>query len=77
MQEDHVSMAWGAVRKLRRVLDNVRRVLAVEYVAAGRAIDLRSPLEPAVATGAALGVLRAEVAGPGADRVVAPELATA
>ncbi|HIG24506.1 MAG TPA: histidine ammonia-lyase, partial [Acidimicrobiia bacterium] len=28
MQEDHVSMAWGAVRKLRKVVDNLRRILA-------------------------------------------------
>ena len=52
MQEDHVSMGWGAVRKLRRVVDNVRRILAIEYVVAARAIDLRQPLGPAAATGA-------------------------
>ena len=46
MQEDHVSMAWLAVRKLRKVIDNVRRILAVEYICAARAIDLRAPLEP-------------------------------
>ena len=36
MQEDHVSMAWSAARKLRRAVDNVRRVLAVELVCAAR-----------------------------------------
>ncbi len=46
MQEDHVSMAWLAVRKLRKVVDNVRRILAVEYICAARAIELRAPLEP-------------------------------
>ena len=30
MQEDHVSMGWGAARKLRVALDNLRRILAVE-----------------------------------------------
>ncbi|MCP3937374.1 MAG: histidine ammonia-lyase [Actinomycetia bacterium] len=74
MQEDHVSMAWGAVRKLRRVIDNVRRILAVEYVIAARAIDLRAPIEPAVATGALVSLLRKEVPGPGPDRFVAPDL---
>ena len=75
MQEDHVSMAWGAARKLRKVIDNVRRILAVEATVAARAIDLRAPLEPAAGTGAALAALREVVGGPGPDRVVAPELA--
>ena len=42
MQEDHVSMGWGAARKLRTVVAN-RRILAVELTAA-RALDLRAPL---------------------------------
>jgi histidine ammonia-lyase len=74
MQEDHVSMAWGGTRKLRRVIDNVRRILAVEYIAAARAIELRQPLRSAVATGAALALLREHVEGPGPDRFLAPEL---
>jgi histidine ammonia-lyase len=74
MQEDHVSMAWGGARKLRTVIDNVRRILAVEYVAAARAIDLRRPLRPAVATGALVELLRERVEGPGPDRFLAPEL---
>jgi len=77
MQEDHVSMAWLAARKLRRVVDNVRRILAVEYVCAARAIELRSPLEPSVATGAAVALLRTVVDGVGPDRYLAPELAAA
>ncbi len=77
LQEDHVSMAWGAARKLRQVVDNLRRILAVEWVAAARAIDLRAPLLPAAATGAAVRVLRESVPGPGPDRHLAPELARA
>lgn len=77
MQEDHVSMAWLAARKLRRVVDNVRRILAVEYVCAARAIELRAPLEPSVATGAAVALLRTVVDGVGPDRYLAPELAAA
>ncbi len=77
MQEDHVSMAWGAVRKLRKVVDNVRRILAVEYVISARAIDLRAPLTPAPPTAALVALLRSEVPGPGADRYLAPELAAA
>ncbi|TAN34872.1 histidine ammonia-lyase [bacterium] len=77
MQEDHVSMGWGAALKLRTVLDNLIHILAVELVAAARAQDLRRPLEPAPATAAVRDRLRREVKGPGPDRVVAPELAAA
>lgn len=77
MQEDHVSMGWGAARKLRRVVDNLGRVLAVEIACAARGLDLRAPLEPAAGTGAAVAALRAQVAGPGPDRWLAPELAAA
>ena len=45
MQEDHVSMGWHAARKLRQAVDNLRRILAIELVAAARAIELRAPLD--------------------------------
>ena len=77
MQEDHVSMGWGAARKLRRVVANLRRVLAIEWVAAARAIELREPLAPADATAAAATLLRSQVAGPGPDRWLSPELQAA
>jgi histidine ammonia-lyase len=70
MQEDHVSMGWSAARKLRRALDGLTRVLAVEI----RALDLRAPLAPAPATAAVVGVLREHVPGPGPDRHLAPEI---
>lgn len=77
MQEDHVSMGWGAARKLRQSLANLARILAVELSVAGRAIELRAPLAPGPGTGAALGALRTRVPGPGADRFLSPELAAA
>jgi histidine ammonia-lyase len=77
MQEDHVSMGWGAARKLRRATANLARILAIELVCAARALDLRSPLGPAAGTGAAVRAVRERVEGPGPDRVVAPELAAA
>jgi histidine ammonia-lyase len=77
MQEDHVSMGWAAARKLRTVLDNLSRILAVELVVAARALDLRRPLRPAPATAAVVELLRRHVPGPGPDRIVAPELAAA
>jgi histidine ammonia-lyase len=77
MQEDHVSMGWGAALKLRTVLDNLTSILAVELVAAARALDLRAPLEPAPATAAVRDLVRKQIPGVGPDRVVAPELAAA
>ena len=77
MQEDHVSMGWGAALKLRLVLDNLHRLLAVELIASARALDLRGPLAPAPATAAVRDLLRRHVKGPGSDRILAPELAAA
>ncbi len=77
MQEDHVSMAWGAARKLRAVVANLARILAVELACAARGLDLRAPLEPAAGTAAALAALRERVPGVGADRFLRPELADA
>ena len=77
MQEDHVSMGWGAARKLRRAVDGLARVLAVEVLTAARAIDLRAPLTPAPGTGAVVALLRGSgVQGPGPDRHLSPEIET-
>ena len=93
MQEDHVSMGWSAGRKLRRAVDGLTRVLAIELLTAARALDLRSPLSPAAATAAVVAGLRhgtgsgsaanmgartgAGVPGPGTDRFLAPEIEAA
>ena len=78
MQEDHVSMGWAAARKLRTVVDNLARILAVELVCAARGIELRAPLAPAAGTAAAVAATRAAgVDGAGPDRWLAPELAAA
>jgi histidine ammonia-lyase len=77
MQEDHVSMGWGAARKLRTVVANLARILAVELTCAARGLDLRAPLQPGPGTAAALAVTRKQIEGPGPDRFVAPDLAAA
>ena len=41
MQEDHVSMGWSAARKLRRSVDGLTRVVAIEVLTAARALDMR------------------------------------
>jgi histidine ammonia-lyase len=77
MQEDHVSMGWSAARKLRRSIDAMGRVLAVEILTAARALDLRAPLQPGPATGAVVAALRESVGGPSHDRFLAPEIEAA
>src|SRR3954469_9831300 len=74
MQEDHVSMGWSAARKLRKAVDGLTRVLAIEALAAARALDLRAPLAPAPATAATVTALRRTVPGVGADRYLSPEI---
>jgi histidine ammonia-lyase len=77
MQEDHVSMGWGAARKLRRSVDGLTRVLGIELLTAARAIELRSPLVPAVGSAAAIALVREHVPGAGPDRYLAPEIEAA
>jgi histidine ammonia-lyase len=77
MQEDHVSMGWSSARKLRRSIDGLGRVLAIELLTAARGLDLRRPLEPAPATAAVRAGLRESVPGPGPDRYLAPEIEAA
>jgi histidine ammonia-lyase len=77
MQEDHVSMGWSAARKLRRALDGLGQVLAIELLTAARGIDLRAPLVPGRAAGAVIAGLRERTPGPGPDRFLAPEIEAA
>jgi histidine ammonia-lyase len=77
MQEDHVSMGWSAARKLRRGLDGLTTVLAIELLTAARALELRAPLNPAPATASVVARLRERVPGPGPDRHLAPDIAAA
>ena len=74
MQEDHVSMGWHAARKLRNVVDNLRRIIAIELMSAARGIELRAPLTPAPRTAAVIAELRKTVPGHGPDRFLAPEI---
>jgi histidine ammonia-lyase len=85
MQEDHVSMGWHAARKLRRAVDGLGRVIAIEILTAARSLDLRAlpgrdgtaGHAPAPATAAVLAGLRRVAAGPGPDRYLAPEIEAA
>jgi histidine ammonia-lyase len=79
MQEDHVSMGWSAARKLRRAVDGLARVLAIELVTAARGVEMRAPLAPGPAGRAVVAALRGAggVGGPGPDRFLAPDIEAA
>lgn len=49
-KEDHVSMGWGAGRKLEQIIENVTRILAVEILCAAEGVDQRAPMTPADGT---------------------------
>ena len=77
MQEDHVSMGWAAGRKLRKSVDGLQRVLAIETLTAARAIDQRTGgdiAQSAAGIAAAISALRKVTPGPGPDRFLAPEI---
>ncbi len=74
MQEDHVSMGWNAARKLRLAIENLRRILAIEILAATRAIDFRAPLTASPALMKVHAEVRKVVGKPGPDKVLADEM---
>jgi len=73
-QEDHVSMGWGAGKKLWDVLDNTAHVLAVEVICAAEGIDHRAPLRPGRGTSAAAAAVRDLVPRLNADRPPGPAI---
>src|SRR5580704_3279297 len=76
-QEDHVSMGWTSVRKLREVVANVRACLAVEICCGAQGIDLRASVaEPSVPLRAVHDLVRSSVPRMDIDREVAAQLAS-
>ena len=74
MQEDHVSMGWSAGLKLRRSIDGLSRVLAIELLTSARGIEMRGETPSPVST-AVIDSIRERVPGAGPDRYLAPDIA--
>jgi histidine ammonia-lyase len=74
-QEDFVSMGPWAGVKLRRMIENARRVVAVEWIVAGQALELRRPRVGGRGSEAALRALRTRVAPWARDRSPADDIA--
>ena len=73
-QEDHVSMAMFAARRLHPLVDNVAGIVAIELIAAAQGLDLRAPLHTSEPLQAALGWVRQRVPFYDRDRLWAPDL---
>jgi histidine ammonia-lyase len=71
-QEDHVSMGTTAARKARQVVDNVTRVIGIELLLAGQAIDFRGAEHLGAGTGRAYRLLRSEVGFMEKDEILYP-----
>jgi histidine ammonia-lyase len=76
-QEDHVSMACHAARRLIDMNLNLTRILGIEWLVAAQGIDLRAPLLTSPPLQRAIRALRTEVAPLEEDRYLAPDLEAA
>jgi histidine ammonia-lyase len=75
-QEDFVSMGPWAGAKLRRILSNTQKVVAVEWIVAAQALELRRPAQGGAGSEAALRTVREFVAPWSQDRSPAGEIET-
>jgi len=73
-QEDHVSMATFAARRLTPMTANTARIVAIELLAAAQGVELRRPLETSAPLAAAMALIRADVPSWDTDRAFAPDL---
>jgi histidine ammonia-lyase len=73
-QEDYVSMGMGAARRLEPLLANLRRILAIELLAACQGIDFLAPLRPGPETRKAYDIVRSVSKRVDADRSLAPDI---
>ncbi len=76
-QEDHVSMATFAARRLHDMCDNTATIIAIELLAAAQGIGFHAPLQTSVPLRSAIAALRAVVPPYTEDRFFAPDIAAA
>jgi histidine ammonia-lyase len=76
-QEDHVSMATFAARRLSEMNDNTAGVLAIELLAACQGLDFRAPLKSSVRLEKAKAMVRKVVPFYDQDRYFAPDIKNA
>jgi histidine ammonia-lyase len=73
-QEDHVSMATFAARRLGAIADNITGIIAIELLAAAQGLDLRRPLLSSEPVEASHSLIRQHVPRLAVDRPFAPDI---
>jgi histidine ammonia-lyase len=73
-QEDHVSMATFAARRLQPMITNVAHILGIEWLAAAQGIEFLRPMRSSAPLEAAFALLRSVCASIERDRYLAPEI---
>jgi histidine ammonia-lyase len=76
-QEDHVSMATFAARRLQGMISNTANILGIELLAAAQGIEFLRPLQSSAALEAVHALLRKDIAPHHVDRYLAPDMAHA
>lgn len=76
-QEDHVSMATYAARRLLSMIENTTGIIAIELLAACQGLEFRRPLKTSTTLEEAFALVRAQVAFYDKDRFFAPDIAAA
>jgi histidine ammonia-lyase len=76
-QEDHVSMATFAARRLSDMHANSSAIIAIELLAAAQGVDFRRPLQTSPILESEMAAIRAEVPVYDQDRFFAPDIAAA
>ncbi|MEX3960279.1 histidine ammonia-lyase [Trinickia sp. EG282A] len=74
-QEDHVSMATFAARKLADIAENTKHILAIELLAAAQGVDLRAPHKTSPKLAQVMETIRGKVAHYEIDHYFAPDIA--
>ena len=73
-QEDHVSMAAHAARRLARMNRNLNTIIGVEAICAAQGISFRAPLETSAPLQSTVAHLRADIPVIGQDRFLATDI---
>ncbi|MDA1099383.1 MAG: histidine ammonia-lyase [Proteobacteria bacterium] len=76
-QEDHVSMAAHAARRLLEMAENLSQIVGVELLVGAQGVQFRAPLRTSDALAQVIGRLRRDVPPLGEDRILAPDMACA
>jgi histidine ammonia-lyase len=73
-KEDHVPMAMGAALKLKQVVGNLERILAIELLCAAQGIDYLRPLKSGITIERAYAYIRKEIPHVAVDRVLSTDI---